>query len=315
MHPALIILLCMTAGLLAIVPFVYLQIKQTGKTRLMLPAPESSFGNQHRTAESHQPWADHFGFEWIGGYTFRSLQKSFIAAWRHSSQPVFFLMEMGSGSTHYHFISAFGRKEELTTTSNNAIVIPRPPGDYVQRFPDASLTELFMQHVQAHDLLLQRGYVKLAPYPLRVDRALINALGRQYAHVTAIKAWPLRALLWVLVEPRRWAGRDITAQLEDLPPPTHPPLDIDSLEASEPRAVEPRRRPRSKARAADRRRVRDDATPRPTTASRTRPGQAPAAAPQEPSQPEAVTSPVDAYDEEYPDPYAYDDDGAATTDT
>ncbi|MDD9934413.1 MAG: hypothetical protein OXT09_12465 [Myxococcales bacterium] len=218
MHPALVIFLILLGGLLSIVPFVYLNIRRTGETRLLLPAPESSHGNQHRMAESHGRWAKHFGFEWIGGYTFRSLQKSFIGAWRHTDQPVFFLLEMANGSTHYHFISIFNRKQELTSTSQNGLVVPRPKGDYVQRFPKASLTDLFMHHAAGHDFLLTEGHAKLAPYALRVDRALVNGLARQYAHVTAMKAWPLRALAWVLIEPRRADGHTIADQLADVPP-------------------------------------------------------------------------------------------------
>jgi hypothetical protein len=127
-------------------------------------------------------------------------------------------MQVAGGSTHYEFLSVFNREQQLTTTSQNAIAIPRPPGEYVQRFPNAKLSELFEHHVRGHEFLLQQGHATLQPFACRIDRAIVAAIARQHEHVTAMPAWPLRGLLWVLVEPRRLLDRSVADQLRDRPP-------------------------------------------------------------------------------------------------
>jgi hypothetical protein len=197
----------------AIIPIVYVSIKQSGNARLLEAARPSRFPTQHRLAERHKPWAQHMRFQWIGGYVFRGMDRRFIAAWRHEAQPVFLLVQVVKGATHYEIVSVFNREQALVTTSQNAVVPPSPPGSFVQRFPKARLPEMFREHVTAHDFLLAQGHVKLAPYPVRVDRCIVDQLARTHAYVTAIPLWPLRALHWALVAPRRASHRSVPEQL------------------------------------------------------------------------------------------------------
>jgi hypothetical protein len=213
-HPALITLVLLTAVLASIIPFVYVSIKQSGQARLLQPAPKESHPGPHLLADMYRPWAAHFRFEWVGGYQFRGLDGRFVAAWRHAEQPVFLLVELIKGATHYELLSTFNRDQTLTTTSLNAVVPPTPPNAFVQRFPAASLTELFRLHVAAHDLLLAQGHVRLVPYAVRVDRLIIEVLARTHAFVTALPLWPLRTIAWVLVGPRRALDLSVAEQLE-----------------------------------------------------------------------------------------------------
>ncbi len=210
--------------LLAIIPFVYVSIKQSGQARLLQPASKETHPGPYLLAEAHQPWATHFRFEWIGGYQFRGLDRRFIAAWRHAEQPVFLLVQQIKGATHYELISAFNRDQTLSTTSLNAVVPPTPPNMFIQRFPNASLTELFRRHAAAHDFLIQHGYVKLSPFQIRVDRAIIDELVRTHAFVTALPLWPLRSIAWVLLGPRKACDLPIADQLTGVTPADGPPV-------------------------------------------------------------------------------------------
>jgi hypothetical protein len=212
-HEALILLGVIAALLAGIVPFVYLSIRELGQARLLQPATKETHPGQHRLASLHGLWATHFRFEWIGGYQFRGLDRRFIAAWRHAEQPVFLQLQLIKGATHYELLSVFNREQTLTSTTAIAIVPPTPPGSFVQRYPDATLTELFRHHASAHDFLVGGGHVKLEPHAVRFDRALIDVLARTHAFVTALSAWPLRGVAWVLVGPRRARNRSVAEQL------------------------------------------------------------------------------------------------------
>lgn len=213
MHEALILLGLIAALLAGIVPFVYVSIRQLGQARLLQPAPKETHRGPHRLASLHGPWAAHFRFEWIGGYQFRGLDRRFIAAWRHADQPVFLLVQLIKGATHYELLSVFNREQTLTSTTLNAIVPPTPPGSFVQRYPEATLSELFRQHASAHDFLVGGGHVKLEPHAVRFDRALIDVLARTHAFATALPAWPLRGVAWVLLGPRGARNRSVAEQL------------------------------------------------------------------------------------------------------
>lgn len=213
MHPALVISLLLLCTFALIILFVSIAIKQSGQARLLEPASKQAHPGAHQLADLHRPWATHFRFEWIGGYQFRGLDRRFIAAWRHAEQPVFLLVEQVKGATHYELLSAFNREQILSTTSMNALVPPTPPKVFLQRFPDKPLTELFRQHVAAHDFLLANGHVQLAPHPIRVDRVVIDLLARTHATVTALPFWPLRTLGWTLIGPHKAANRSVPEQL------------------------------------------------------------------------------------------------------
>jgi len=212
-HEALILLGLIAALLGGIVPVVYVSIRQLGQARLLQPATKQTHPGQHRLASLHGPWAAHFRFEWIGGYQFRGLDRRFIAAWRHAEQPVFMQLQLIKGATHYELLSVFNREQTLTSTTSIGIVPPTPPGSFVQRYPEASLTELFRHHASAHDFLVGGGHVKLEPHAVRFDRALIDVLARTHAFVTALSAWPLRSVAWVLFGPRRARNRGVAEQL------------------------------------------------------------------------------------------------------
>jgi hypothetical protein len=213
-HEAHILFGLLVVFVLAIVPFSYVSIRQLGQTRLLQPAPKESHPGPHRIANLHNPWATRFRFEWIGGFEVRGLDRRFVAAWRHAEQPVFLQLQLIKGATHYELLSVFNREQTLTTTSLNGLVPPTPPGSFVQRFPDATLTELFRQHTAAHDFLLAGGHVKLESHGVRFDRALIEVLSRTHAFVTSLSAWPLRSVSWVLVGPRRARNRSVAEQLD-----------------------------------------------------------------------------------------------------
>ena len=230
MHEALILLGLMAAFVIAIVPFAYVSIRQLGQTRLLQPAPKESHPGPHRLASLHAPWASHFRFEWIGGFQLRGLDRRFVAAWRHAEQPVFLQLQLIKGATHYELLSVFNREQTLTTTSLNALVPPTPPGSYVQRFPEATLTELFRQHSAAHDFLVAGGHVKLEPHGVRFDRALIEVFARTHAFVTSLSAWPLRGVSWVLVGPRRARNRSVAEQLAFA---TVPKTEVETSQAEE----------------------------------------------------------------------------------
>jgi hypothetical protein len=213
LHPALVISLLLLCTFALIILLVSIAIKQSGQARLLEPASKQSHAGAHQLADLHRPWATHFRFEWIGGYQFRGLDRRFIAAWRHAEQPVFLLVEQVKGATHYELLSAFNRDQILSTTSMNAVVPPTPPKVFLQRFPDKPLTELFREHVAAHDFLLANGHVQLLPHPVRVDRVVIDMLARTHATVTALPFWPLRTLGWALIGPYKAANRSVPEQL------------------------------------------------------------------------------------------------------
>lgn len=217
MHIALTLLTLLLLGLLAIIPFVCLHIKSSGGRRVLQSASKERYVVQHRTAELYRPWAEHFGFEWIDAYALRGIDSRFVAAFRHRDQPLYFLLDIARGATHYQFHSVFNREQSLTTTSANGLVAPAPRGRFVQRFPDADLTALFREHVCAHDFLLASGHARLTPFPVRVDRAIVEGWLELHAFVTGLPLWQLRTLDWVLLAPRRARNLSVPAQLEFRP--------------------------------------------------------------------------------------------------
>lgn len=213
MHEALILLGLLAALVVGIVSFASLSIRQMGQARLLEPAGKEAHAAAHRFASLHGLWASHFRFEWVGGFRFRGLDRRFVAAWRHAEQPVFLQVQLIKGATHYELLSVFNREQTLTTTSMNALVPPSPPGCFVQRYPEASLTDLFLQHTAAHDFLVAAGHVVLEPHAVRFDRATIDVMARTHAFVTSLPAWPLRTVAWVLFGPRRARNRGVPEQL------------------------------------------------------------------------------------------------------
>jgi len=229
MHAALMLLTLLSIGVLSIIPFVCLHIKRAGERRVLQSASKDGYAVQHRTADSYRPWAEHIGFEWIDAYAVRGFDGRFVAAFRHRQQPVYFLLEIARGATHYQFRSVFNREQSLTTTTQIALCPPNPPGRFVQRFPDADVTALFREHTSAHDFLLANGHAKLAPFPLRVDRAIVEGWAQEHAFWIAQDFWQLRTLDWVLLAPRRARNLTVAAQLgaqqvavEGLPPAPKP---------------------------------------------------------------------------------------------
>jgi hypothetical protein len=213
LHPALVIALLLLCSFILIILFVSIAIKQSGQAKLLQPASKETHPGGHKLADLYRPWATHFRFEWIGGYQFRGLDRRFVAAWRHAEQPVFLLVEQVKGATHYELLSSFNRDQVLNTTSMNAVVPPTPKNVFIQRFPDKPLTELFREHVAAHDFLVTGGHVKIVPHACRVDRVVIELLARTHGAVTALPAWPLRTLAWALVGPHKAANRSVPEQL------------------------------------------------------------------------------------------------------
>jgi hypothetical protein len=240
LYEALTLLAVLIAFLLAIIPIVSVGIKQSGRARVLEPVKKEALPGAHRLMLLHRPWAAHFHFEWIGGYRFRGLDGRFVGAFRHAEQPVFLLVELIKGATHYELLSVFNREQTLTTTSLNAVVPPNAPDGFVQRFPTASLSELFRQHTRAHDFLLARGHVSLEPHAVRVDRAVIDVLARSHAFVTSLPAWPLRTIAWVLFGPRRARDKSVEAQLAGVAPARQP--ETPSQESEPERASGPRAR-------------------------------------------------------------------------
>jgi hypothetical protein len=222
MHAALTLLTLLAIGLLSIIPFVCLHIKRAGGQRVLQSAPKERYLAQHRTADQYRAWAAHFGFEWIDAYAVRGIDGRFVAVFRHREQPLFFLLDLVRGATHYQFHSVFNREQSLTSTSMIGLVPPSPPGRFVQRFPDADVTALFREHVAAHAFLLANGHVRLTPFPLRVDRAIIEHWQESHAFLIAQPFWQLRTLDWVLLAPRRARNLSVAAQLALRPPPLMP---------------------------------------------------------------------------------------------
>lgn len=241
MHEALILLGLLAALVVAIVPFAYLSIRQLGQAKLLQPSSKETHPGPHRLASLHATWASHFRFEWIGGFQFRGLDRRFVAAWRHAEQPLFLQVQLIKGATHYELLSVFNREQTLTTTSLNALVPPTPPGSFVQRYPEATLTELFRQHAAAHDLLVGGGHVVLEPHPVRFDRALIDVMARSHDFVTSLSAWPLRTVAWVLLGPRRARNRSVAEQLASAGMSTPEPSEAEGAEAKPAAPATPKR--------------------------------------------------------------------------
>lgn len=157
----------------------------------------------------YDPWAEHWGFEWLGMFREGEEGGHLMGIWRHSARPLYMAVHLRGREARYEFVSLFRNRCQLRTTSDPSSWRPVRPGCFRQLFVGQGPEALFKAHRRAHDHLVNRQLAEVVPTRRGYQESCIEERKEDTKWLTSIALWPLRAVHWYSVAPRLNAGRNV----------------------------------------------------------------------------------------------------------
>ncbi|MCP4645471.1 MAG: hypothetical protein GY851_33820 [bacterium] len=138
-----------------------------------------------------------------GMFTFRAGASGFLAVWRHTEHPTYFVLFLTGGKKALTFITEFSPDLDLTTANiKDAQLAPQAPGRYLQTFSKISLDELLDRHLAAARYITTMGGVHVEPVPWGFEDAFTKGEAIHGSYIQTLPAWPLRAPYWFYIRRR-----------------------------------------------------------------------------------------------------------------
>lgn len=189
-------------------------------------------------------WAKANGFRFVGIYRFQALV---LAAWESPEKSSLLGQYLNMKGCLFEIDTYFDNHITLNTGNvRDGIMIPFPPGCYVQQFPNMNIEEIWKLHLDAVQCLREHD-VTLTPYkpeipwdvkpseesdlaqPTSVEVVQNGSIRTQGRYVRSLWFWFFRWPLWYYCRRYFWVNKTIREQIDmgRLDPPEGLPVDYE----------------------------------------------------------------------------------------
>ena len=91
-------------------------------------------------------------------------------------------------------------------------MFPARPNHYRQSFPNATLDDLCLRHLEGEEYLIKKFGLRWKPLTLPYEEMLLKGMRSQMEHVRSIPLYPARALYWYAITRKKVANRSVQQQ-------------------------------------------------------------------------------------------------------
>lgn len=168
-----------------------------------------------QTAESVlNEWTELKRFEHVGYFLCHTLangESIRCGAWWSEKRRCYLMLYAAAKNMHYEFVSLYPDGGLVTSSGKDALVLPFPPGNYVQAFTDCNIDRLLAEHKKGQKTLKTRH--NLTPQnaaPGSLYETMLKTLGRQAQYVQTLPFWRFRGAYWFFVKKHLLANRRVS---------------------------------------------------------------------------------------------------------
>jgi hypothetical protein len=194
---------------------VYVQVVKMSSLELRREDPNSP--KVKGRIDQFQPtnaWAEAKGFTFLGYFSIVKMPV-LLAAWQRGQEPTFLCHYIVQSKSLLDFVTQFERGVGLTTNnSKDGHVTHRPPGSYLQSFPNLSMDEILRHHDEMRQYLISAGGAEVLRRVRPFEEVFPEEIQRQTRYVRSLPLWTLRSVYRFYVTRYLWNNLSIRDQHE-----------------------------------------------------------------------------------------------------
>ncbi len=158
-------------------------------------------------------WAKYHGFQYTKHINVSSKANGKIincTFWTNETNTLALGMYYVDETVHFDFASKFENERSLTTSSSkDGAILPTPPGNFAQFFPELTLNETWQYHTEAEKFIEKKFKCSPISFQENIIEEVKEATKKQQRFIASLFLWQLRGPYWFFVRRNIIANKKI----------------------------------------------------------------------------------------------------------
>lgn len=133
-----------------------------------------------------------------------------VLTWKNGYKKTFLAYYCTPEKDFWEFVTILKNDSALNSSNTkDSVMLPSPPGIFMQACEGLDLNTLFSWHEQALVFLHEAGDVAIVDRWESTDKLILESIRRQVAHVKSIPLWQFLGVYWFFVRRNRLNAKSI----------------------------------------------------------------------------------------------------------